>query len=319
MSHRPTRTVIVGALTIALSAPATGAFAAAAAAASGTPVRTPHPQTRKDLEQTMRGEAFAHASYRLYADQARREGLVSVARLFDGAAGEELKDHFTRAAALSGLPAGDPADLRDAIAGEDYESRTMYPGFARQAKADGDAAAAERFAEVAEDQASHARAFRTALRVVESGRGSVPAPPDVEPVRVHAGPPKVHAQRTRTNLGTSMHGEALAYAKYRLYGDHAGHPSVARLFRGNADVELREHFAEEAELAGSVGTTHANLATAIAGERYESRTMYPAFAERAKAVGDTEASRLFAHNAEDEAGHARAFEQARDDLVDQAG
>ena len=44
-----------------------------------------------------------------------------------------------------------------------------------------------------------------------------------------------------------------------------------------------------------------------------------AFAERAKSVGDTEASRLFAHNAEDEAGHARAFERARDDLAEQAG
>lgn len=323
MSHRSTRAVVIGALTVALSAPTAGAFAAAAVAASGTPAgspaRAPHPQTRKDLEQSMRGEAFAHASYRLYAEQAEREGHVAVARLFERAAGVELNEHFREAAALSGLPAGDAADLRDAIAGEDYESQTMYPGFARQAKADGETAAADRFTEVARDEATHGQAFRTALRVVESGQGSVPAPPDVEPVRVPAGPPKVHAQRTKTNLDTSMHGEALAYAKYRLYGEHADHPAVGRLFRGTAGVELHEHFAEEAKLAGTVGTTHANLTTAIAGERYESQTMYPTFAERAKTVGDTEASRLFAHNAEDESGHARAFEKARDDLADQAG
>jgi rubrerythrin len=47
--------------------------------------------------------------------------------------------------------------------------------------------------------------------------------------------------------------------------------------------------------------------------------MYPTFAERAKAVGDTEASRVFAHNAEDEAGHARTFENAWEDLADRAG
>jgi rubrerythrin len=322
MFHRSTRAMVIGALTVVLSAPTAGAFAAAAVAASGTPAdpaAVPHPQTRKDLEQSMRGEAFAHASYRLYAEQARREGLASVARLFERAAGEELNDHFKNAAALSGLPAGDAANLRDAIAGEDYESQTMYPGFARQAKADGDTAAADRFAEVAQDESTHSQAFRTALRVVESGQGSVPAPPDVETVEVPAGPAKVHAQRTKDNLDTSMHGEALAYAKYRLYGENADHPSVGRLFRGNADVELHEHFAEEAQLAGSVGTTHANLTTAIAGERYESQTMYPTFAERAEAVGDTEASRVFAHNAEDEAGHARAFEKARDDLAEQAG
>jgi rubrerythrin len=322
MFHRSTRAAIIGALTAVLSAPTAGAFAAAVAASgtpAGSPARAPNPQTLKDLEQSMRGEAFAHASYRLYAEQARREGLGSVARLFDRAAGEELNDHFRKAAALSGLPAGDAADLRDAIAGEDYESQTMYPGFARQAKADGDAAAAERFAEVAQDEGKHGQAFRTALGVVESGQGSVPAPPGVEPVQVPAGPPEVKAQRTKTNLDTSLHGEALAYAKYRLYGDHADHPAVGRLFRGTADVERHEHFAEHAKLSGLVGSTHANLTTAIAGERYESQTMYPTFAERAKAVGDTEASRVFTHNAEDEAGHARAFEKAREDLANQTG
>lgn len=323
MSHRSTRALIVGALTLALSGPTAGAFAAAAVAAGGTsagsPARAPHPQTRTDLDQSMRGEAFAHVSYRLYADQARREGLASVARLFDSTAGEELNDHFKNVAALSGLPAGDAADLRNAIAGEDYESKTMYPEFARQAQADGETAAAERFAEVAKDEGTHGKAFRTALGAVESGRGSVPAPPEAEQVQVPAGSPKVHAQRTKTNLDTSMHGEALAYAKYRLYGDNADHPAVGRLFRGTAEVERGEHFAEQADLAGLVGTTHANLTNAIADERYEAQTMYPTFAERAKAVGDTEASRVFTHNADDEAGHARAFEQARSDLTEQSG
>lgn len=322
MSHRSTRALIVGALTVALSGPVAGAFAEAALAAGGTPAdpaaRAPHPQTVKDLQQSMRGEAFAHVSYRMYADQARREGLTSVARLFDSAASEELNDHFKNTAALTGLPAGDAADLRDAIAGENYESTTMYPGFAREAQADGDTAAAERFAEIGKDEGKHSKAFQTALGTVESGQGSVPAPPESESVQVLPGAPKVHAQRTKTNLDTSMHGEALAYAKYRLYGDNADHPAVGRLFRGTADVERGEHFAEQADLAGFVGTTHANLSTAIAGERYESQTMYPTFAERAKAVGDTEASRVFTHNADDEAGHARAFEKARDGLTSQA-
>ncbi|MCO5967798.1 rubrerythrin family protein [Actinoallomurus soli] len=264
----------------------------------------------------MRGEAFANASYRLYAEQARREGLPSVARLFERTADTELNEHFPTTARLSGQVKGDAANLRDAIAGERYESRQMYPGFAREAESAGETTAADRFREIAGDEAKHARAFNTALRVVESRSriGRVPAAPSVRPVEVPAGPPMVRAQRTRENLDTALHGEALAYAKYRLYGQHAARPDVARLFKGTGEVELHEHLPESARLAGLVGTTHENLTKAIAGERYESQTMYPTFAERARAAGDTEAARAFEHNAKDEARHARSFEKARDRL-----
>ena len=83
-----------------------------------------------------------------------------------------------------------------------------------------------------------------------------------------------------------------------------------RLFAGTANVELMEHFAAEAVLAGLIGTTRANLSTAITGERYESRVMYPLFARRAMAAGDFAAAILFRHNAADEARHAREFERA---------
>ncbi|MFL6056380.1 MAG: ferritin family protein [Actinoallomurus sp.] len=307
------RALVTSAFTIALSAPVSGACVASALAVGPAAVpgaHTPNPQTRTDLAQSMRGEAFANASYRLYAQQARREGLPSVARLFERTADVELDEHFKEEAALSGLVGSDTANLRDAMTGETYESQKMYPGFAEQARADGDTEAATRFSEIARDEGVHGRAFGTAQRVVESGRGSVPEPPKVDPVRVPAGAPTVHAQRTKTNLDTAMHGEALAYAKYRLYAEHANNPSVARLFRGNADVERREHFADEARLAGLVGTTRSNLGKAITGERYESQTMYPTFAKRARTADDTEVATRFSHNAKDEAGHARAFQQA---------
>jgi rubrerythrin len=311
------RTLMAGACTIALSASASGALAASALAASPSAdpaVRVPNPQLRTDLAQSMRGEAFANASYRLYSEQARREGLPSAARLFERTAGVELNEHFKEEASLSGLVGDDRADLRTAMSGERYESQTMYPGFARQAKAAGDRDAAATFSEIAGDEEVHGRTFGTALRVVESGRGSVPAPPKVDPVKVSAGAPLVHAQQTKANLDAAMHGEGLASAKYRLYAEHAKDPAVGRLFRGNAEVERREHFADEARLAGLVGTTRSNLTKAIAGERYESQTMYPTFAERAKAAGDSEAATRFSHNAQDEARHARAFQRALDRL-----
>src|SRR5664280_2468408 len=61
------------------------------------------------------------------------------------------------------------------------------------------------------------------------------------------------------------------------------HIAVAKLFRGTAQVELQEHFAAEAVLAGWVAGNAANLRDAIAGETYEHTTMYPGFATQATA------------------------------------
>jgi len=122
----------------------------------------------------------------------------------------------------------------------------------------------------------------------------------------------VHSARTLANLDTALHGEALAQARYTLYGEHAtadGRPVLGRLFQGTGQVELREHFAGEAVLYGLVGTTRQNLIKTIAGETYEATVMYLTFARRADAVGDHQAARLFRHNAADEAGHARTFQQ----------
>lgn len=322
MTSLPVRALLGSAVTIALSTPIYGACAAAAVpstASVGVSERPPGPQTRADLAAAMRGEAFANVSYRLYAEQARREGLTSVADLFERSAKAELDEHFAEAAAMSGLVGDDAANLKSAISGEAYEATKMYPRYAQQARSDGDDNAAERFSEIARDEAGHRDAFGAALRVVQSRTrgGVIPAAPNVEPVTVPAGVAKVRAERTKTNLDSAMHGEALAYAKYTLWGKRAadkGNPNVAHLFDGNAAVERQEHFAEQANLAGLVGTTRQNLTKAISGERYESTTMYPTFAKRAKATGDTEAARLFSHNATDEAGHARAFQQAQDKM-----
>ena len=84
-------------------------------------------------------------------------------------------------------------------------------------------------------------------------------------------------QRTQKNLVTAMHGEAFAFVKYMLFAEHArknGHPELADLFEKTAHVERFEHLAEEAELAGLVGSDADNLADAIEGESYEVETMY---------------------------------------------
>lgn len=313
MVPHPIRMLVTATITAAASVatcPAMAAPAASAARPARPAVRPLHARTLADLSQSMRGEAFANASYQLFSAESAREGLPGAAALFRRTARVELHEHFTEEAAQRGLVGTDAADLRAAISGETYESRVMYPLFARRARRNGDAAAAALFTEAARDEAAHRKAFAAALRVLRTGRGRIPAPPRLDWVPVRAGLPKAASARTREDLDTAMHGEALAHARYTLYADHArrhGHPALARLLLGTAAVELHEHFAAEAALAGLVRSARTDLRTATAGERYESGTMYPAFAVQAMAAGDRVAARLFRHNARDEAQHARAF------------
>ena len=97
-----------------------------------------------------------------------------------------------------------------------------------------------------------------------------------------------------------------------------GQPKLAKLFSGTAQIELREHFAGEAVLAGLVGSNAANLQDAIDGETDEATTMYPKYAHQASKKGCTVAADLFTEIAGDEAGHAAAYTTSLQALSDPA-
>ena len=124
-------------------------------------------------------------------------------------------------------------------------------------------------------------------------------------------------QQTLDNLSTAMHGEAFAYAKYSLFAQHArqsGNLRLANLFTQTARVERLQHFAEEAQLAGLVGSDAGNLKDAIKGESYEVTTMYADFAKQAAALGDKAAADRFEEIRHDETGHLEAYQKALKNL-----
>ena len=128
--------------------------------------------------------------------------------------------------------------------------------------------------------------------------------------RLSAKDPAKLNPKTMENLSTAMHGEAFAYAKYLLYADHArkaGNTGLADLFEQTAKVERMEHLAEEAELAGIVGSDAQNLKDSIKGESYEVETMYRNFAEQARKVGDLAAAERFQEIRKDEMKHRDSF------------
>jgi rubrerythrin len=121
------------------------------------------------------------------------------------------------------------------------------------------------------------------------------------------------ARQTQQDLATAMRGEAFAYTKYSLYANQAlerGDTELADLFEKAAKTERFEHFAEEARLAGLVGSEAENLKDAISGESYEVDTMYHEFANRAEASGDKTAASRFEEIRQDEMKHRDAFKAA---------
>lgn len=134
---------------------------------------------------------------------------------------------------------------------------------------------------------------------------------------IHAESEKKMNEQTMKNLTTAMHGEGFAYVKYLLFAEHArqnGNTRVADLFESAAKTERFEHFSEEAELAGLVGSDSDNLKDAIEGESYETETMYREFAQQAKQAGDHKAAERFEEIRLDEAKHRDAFRAALRDL-----
>lgn len=137
------------------------------AGAAANKKATISPKTTENLMTAMKGEAFAHAKYLVYADHARKNGNAELADLFENTAKVERQEHFAEEAELAGLIRDDPANLKDAIKGETYEVETMYRNFAKQAEAAGDKEAAALFAEIRKDETGHRDQFQAALKKIE--------------------------------------------------------------------------------------------------------------------------------------------------------
>jgi rubrerythrin len=260
---------------------------AGAAGAQGAPVPPSganlNQQTLANLLAAMQGEAYAYAKYDAY----RQVAGGSLAALWSRTANTELRDHFAGFAAAYKLAGTNAANLQAAVAGENYETTLMYPAFAARAAAAGDKQAAQLFNEIAADEADHRDGFAQALAAVTTG-GSIPAPPTVQRVRIVVSTSNVSAQ-TKNDLLAAMHGEAFAHAKYLAYAQAArarGQVRLAQLFTGTSNVELREHFAAEANLAGLAGNSRANLLDAVSGETSEATVLYPDAAQQAYTSGE---------------------------------
>jgi rubrerythrin len=125
-------------------------------------------KTIENLKAAFAGESMARNKYTFFAKVARKEGYHYIARIFEETAENEMRhanDHFKL---LSGI--GDTAaNLKEAMEGEDYETVSMYPTFAKEAEEEGNTEAAILFAQIGKIEAQHRERYKKLLAMLADG------------------------------------------------------------------------------------------------------------------------------------------------------
>src|SRR4030067_3441406 len=101
-------------------------------------------KTEKNLQEAFAGESQANRRYLFFAEKADSEGHKQVARLFRAAADSETA-HARNHLRVMGQIKPTKDNLLAAINGENHEFTEMYPGFIKQAEAEGNSKARESF------------------------------------------------------------------------------------------------------------------------------------------------------------------------------
>ncbi|MBN1590889.1 MAG: rubrerythrin family protein [Pirellulales bacterium] len=138
-------------------------------------------KTELNLLTAFAGESQARNRYTYFAGQAKKEGFVQIAGVFEETANQE-KEHAKRffkyleggtveivAAFPAGVIATTAENLRAAAEGEHEEWSDMYPAFAQVAEEEGFKAIAKTFEAVSVAEKQHERRYRGLLANVEGG------------------------------------------------------------------------------------------------------------------------------------------------------
>ena len=124
-------------------------------------------KTQKNLQEAFAGESQANRKYLAFAKQADKEGYSQVAKLFRAAAEAETVHAHAHLRAMDGI--GKTAEnLKEAISGETFEFKEMYPDMIETAKEEGEKAAERSFFYANKVEAIHAALYQNALDNIDS-------------------------------------------------------------------------------------------------------------------------------------------------------
>jgi rubrerythrin len=143
-------------------------------------------ETIKNLAKAFIGESQARNRYDFYAKIAKKEGYEQIAAIFQETALQEhehakwllrmindiKKDEGTTIDVDSGIStvlATTKENLKEAIAGENYEHTSMYPGFADKAEEEGFKDVAIRIRSISKAEEHHEERYKNLLENLEKG------------------------------------------------------------------------------------------------------------------------------------------------------
>ena len=144
-------------------------------------------KTIENLRAAFKGESTASAKYAAFARQAKQEGLVQIATMFEATSKAEQIHAANHQAVLEKM--GQKVDpftpsfnikttkenLEDAIKGETYEMTTMYPGFIETAKTEDVTSASKSFRWAMDTEKKHQVMYQNALKALDAKKtGSLP-------------------------------------------------------------------------------------------------------------------------------------------------
>lgn len=138
-------------------------------------------KTERNILTAFAGESQARNRYTFYASQARKEGYVQIADIFEDTANNE-REHAKRLFKLlqggeveidAGFPAGvigsTAENLKAAAAGENFEHTDMYPGYAKVAREEGFDDIAAVFEAIGVSEKHHEERYLGLLKNIEDG------------------------------------------------------------------------------------------------------------------------------------------------------
>ena len=138
-------------------------------------------QTAKNLMTAFAGESQARNRYGFFASKAKKDGFVQIGDIFEETASQE-REHAKRlfkfmtggevevAAAFPFGVIGETTDnLKAGAAGENHEWTTMYPDFAKTARAEGFDEIAKTFEAIAVAEKQHEKRYLALAANIDAG------------------------------------------------------------------------------------------------------------------------------------------------------
>lgn len=123
-------------------------------------------KTIENLMAAFAGESQANRKYTAYAAKAEKDGHINAAKLFRAAADAETF-HALKHFEVAGKIGSTEDNLKDAVAGETYEFKDMYPEFLKEAEESGDKAAIKTFSHALQAEEVHAKLYQEALENID--------------------------------------------------------------------------------------------------------------------------------------------------------